>query len=185
MNKTIASKKAASKKAAAIMGDVLVIAEKNGEAITYHNAAAETPISPAEVKASIGVQSALCFNLLAGRVHSEIVEAFSKRGGIRRLFPSMANADHAALKSCLAANTETLRNGWDGHCAKTKRVRGITLQALAKSIREPSAESGTTSVKDRFVELWEQLEKENAELAASDALKGFFDLYADVAPVQK
>jgi len=184
--RAIAAKKTAAKKTATITGDVLVIAEKNGETITYHNAAADAPISPVEVQSSLNVQSALCFNLLAGNMHGEILEAAGKRGGIRRLFPSMANADHAALKACLASNPETLRNGWAGHCAKTKRVRGITLQALAKSIRvkDPDDAGKQKSIRERLVETWEAFAEANPKLANDVALKPLFDLYNDALPTK-
>jgi hypothetical protein len=98
-----------------------------------------------DVLGSTKTLSMLAMNILAGNVHATILEAHAKKGGLVKLFKPknsaacMSNADLQALRVTLAAKTSMLQKAWVAYCGKTK-VRGVTLQALKKSLAEPGEE---------------------------------------------
>ena len=95
-----------------------------------------------DVLSSVKTMSMLACNILAGNVHETILAAHAKKGGLVKMFKpkgspvAMSNPDLQALRVTLAAKTEVLQAAWRAYCAKT-RVRGVTLQALKKSLSEP------------------------------------------------
>ena len=115
------------------------ITPKTGEpTISTIDAAGIPAMSPADVVASASTMESLCLNFLAGNVHPDIVTAGNERGGLVKAFPKLANADRDAIRKLLAASPDDIRNGWARHVAATKRIRGITLQALRKGIADPA-----------------------------------------------
>lgn len=128
--------------------ELLVIINKTEKAESSVNALAAPVVAAAEIVASDSIKSQLCLNILAGQVDPAIIEAHGKRGGLKRLFPGMANAEANALRICLDAKPAQLVAGWSEYTAKAKRVRCISLQALAKTIREPSDSDPKVTLRD-------------------------------------
>jgi hypothetical protein len=159
--------------------EVLVIIEKDnkGECRTV-NALLEHVIQPSELMAANSVQAALCLNLMAGNTHADIVAAHEKHGGIARLFPTMANADKNALKKCLDSTPAKLQAAWAAHAANVKRIRGISLQAIAKAISEPKAKSDKISLREALA-TWCAEDSNKKIMDAKGFPQSLYDILAD------
>lgn len=169
------SKKSAS---AAAPTELLICTCKTDKAATEVNALAVAPVSVAEIVASDSVKAQLCLNIMAGKVDPAIIEAHGKRGGLKRLFPGMANAEANALRICLDAKPDALAKAWQGYTATHKRIRNITLQALAKSVRPASEGSDKVTLRDALAE-WCADKKNQAIMDAKGFPASLYDIFAD------
>lgn len=133
--------------------ELLVVINKTEKSESSVNALAAPVVAASEIVASDSIKSQLCLNILAGQVDPAIIEAHGKRGGLKRLFPGMANAEANALRICLDAKPAKLVAGWAEYTAKAKRVRCISLQALAKTIREPSESDPKVTLRETMM-IW-------------------------------
>ena len=134
------------------VAEVMVCVEKgNDGALRNINALAAPVITVAELTASTSVMEGLCLNLMAGSVDKSIAEAHAKRGGLRRLFPKFANADINALKVCMDCKPETLVAAWQKHAETVKRIRGLSLQAIAKATKEPKQSGDKITLRDAML----------------------------------
>ena len=139
------ARKQTTKPAQSTKAETLMICiGKTEKASTEVNAMSIPVVNAAELVASDSTKAHLCLNILAGHVDPAIREAHAKRGGLKRLFPGMANPEANALRVCLDTPREKLVAGWSKYTVAAKRVRNISLQALAKSVREPSGETVVT-----------------------------------------
>jgi hypothetical protein len=123
---------------------VLVVVTKNGESCTMADAAGVRVRTVEELGASGETMLAFCLNLLAGNVADEIIAAHHKRGGLSRLLPNWAKADLNALRRILDAVPSARRGAWALHIERTKRVRGISLQAISKALAPAGTPRGAT-----------------------------------------
>lgn len=149
--------------------ELLVTLEKNtkGEAHIV-NANSIGAVKATELNAADDIKQAFALNILAGHVDADIMTANSKHGGLARLFPNMANADRNAIKHLLGTDRADLLAAWEARCDRAKRVRPLSLQALAKAHkdanREPSEQSAT--FKEQFLAVWENLPAKTRDSAA-------------------
>jgi len=127
---------------------LLVTIEKNGGDVIKINAADVPTMDVENINAAGDVLQSLCLNLLAGAVSGKIQDAHAKKGGLTRLFPRMSEADKNALRACLDSTPAKLTAAWEHHAEKAKRIRGVSLQALARQIREKKAAEPTASLRD-------------------------------------
>ena len=137
---------------------LMICTHKTEKELSTMNAYDAPLVHAAEIKAGDNAKAHLCLNMMAGTVDKEITDAHAKHGGLKRLFPGMANAEANALRVCLDAKPEKLVAGWAEFTAKAKRVRNISIQALAKSIKEPSGETKVT-LRDALVAWCEENQK--------------------------
>jgi hypothetical protein len=169
------SKKSAS--ASAAPAEILVVVNKTEKATSEINALSIPTVSVAEIVASGSVMSHLCLNILAGITDKTILEAHAKRGGLKRLFPAMANADANALRICLDTPRAKLLAGWQSYTASTKRVRAISLQAMAKSIREKETDV-KVSLREALT-AWCADAKNQAIMDVKGFPQSLYDIFAD------
>lgn len=161
--------------------EVIVTIRKTGKTIEQTNAAVLAPVDPGEFDtASVAVgtlNTAMALNLIAGKVDQGIKTAASQRGELRKLMPNSSSADINAIKVCLESTPAKLRAGWQAHVDSVKRLHGITLQALAKSVtpKKPAKES----FKDRYVTTWNKFYNAEPNLAKSDELEALYMLAID------
>lgn len=159
---------------------LMICTHKTEKDLLEVNAYDVAQVLPSEIVAGDNAKAHLCLNIMAGNVEAHILEAHGKRGGLKRLFPGMANAEANALRVCLDAKPETLIAGWNNFTAKAKRVRNISIQALAKSIKEPSGETKVT-LKDTLAAWCE----ENAKaLNAKTFPVSLYDIFTEFGIVE-
>lgn len=161
--------------------EIVVTIRKAGKKIEQHNAALDAAVDPREFDTASAAQATmnakLCMNLLAGKVSPQIKAAAQERGKLRELMPSASNADLNAIKACLEHNPATLRKGWQAHVDKAKRIHGVTLQAIAKSVAEPKPKA--KPFKEQYAEAWGALFEADRDLACSEELKRLYNLAID------
>jgi len=161
--------------------ETIVTIRKHGETIELHNAALDKPVDPREFDTASAAQATmnakLCMNMLAGKVSPEIKAAAGERGKLRELMPSASNPDLNAIKVCLEHTPAKLRRGWQAHVDKAKRVHGVTLQAIAKSVTPPKETA--KPFKQQFAEAWAALFEADRDLARSEDLKRLYMLAID------
>ena len=153
---------------------LLICTSKTEKATTEQNAMAVPMVEVSEIVASDSVKAHLCLNLMAGHVAPSILEAHAKRGGLKRLFPGMANAEANALRTCLDAKPAALVAGWNSHVASVKRIRSISLQALAKAIKPAAESDGKVTLRDALTAWCAENDKELNKKAFPQSLVDIF-----------
>ena len=164
--------------APAAPSELLVCINKTEKAISNINALTVPVVVASEVVASDNVKAQLCLNIMAGHVDKTIIEAHAKKGGLKRLFTGMANAEANALRVCLDAKPEALVKGWAAYTAQAKRVRNISLQALAKTVRAPSDKSDKVTLREAIM-AWCADEKNQAIMNGKTFPQSLYDIFAE------
>lgn len=161
--------------------EIIITVRKHGQKIEQTNAAIVGRVDASEFDTASAAQATLnaklCMNLLAGNVDPAIKKAAAERGELRKLLPSASNADLNAIKACMGLPPTALRKGWQAHVDAVKRVHGVTLQALAKSMAEKKP--ATTPFKERYVEAWGKLYQHERDIANLEELKALYNLAID------
>lgn len=161
--------------------ETIVTIRKEGQKIEQTNAAIVGRVDASEFDtasaATATLNAKLCLNMLAGNVAPAIKKAASERGALRELMPSASNPDLNAIKVCLEKSPAELRAGWQAHVDSVKRVRSVSLQALAKSVTPKKPAS--VPFKERYAEAWGKLYNAERELANSEELKALYMLAID------
>lgn len=161
--------------------EIIITVRKHGQKIEQHNAALDGRVAASEFDTASAAQSTLnaklCMNLLAGNVDPAIKKAAAERGELRKLMPNSSNADINAIKVCAGMAATALRKGWQDHVDSVKRVHGVTLQALAKSVAEKKP--ATTPFKERYVMAWGKIYAHSPILANCEELEALYNLAID------
>ena len=158
---------------------ISVCVKKEKDDLTMRNVLDVATIKAEEVNTADNVKEALCLNMMAGRVDPAITEAHAVRGRLAKLFPNMPNAELNALRKCLDAKPEILVAGWAEFAAEAKRIRGVSIQALAKAIAEPGEKKLT--LKDALTTWCEENPK---ALTARTFPVGLFDILTKFGVVE-
>ena len=122
-----------ARKAKAPSFDVVISSSKKGEFVTMDASQAKS-IAPDEVTAAGVTIRDLCLNLLAGSVHPEIITAHESKAGVGSVFPSMSQGMKDALRKCINAGPEKLRQAWQAKCERDEKNIEISLNGLRAAL---------------------------------------------------
>jgi len=137
-------------------------------------------ILPADLNAAGKVGTAVCYNILAGKLHSDITKAALNctprdSGPLYTLLPDVRPNDIVALKYLATIDAATIRKAWNEKQKDAKRETAPTLQALRAAVMGKSTKEKTKTFKERFIEEY------NAATNLEDLSSRMHKLFVDVS----